>query len=457
MDNACNQIDSTLAANGFKNALPSARQRIIVDKVSQSRGQPGYQVTVNTDKLAAYVKDFAGRTGHLIGIRLVSSVEIAGATVTVEETGHALRGCIYNVRLQGQDGHVYWRDLSGRDLVFDNWARNGHIINSPPLAADWNPAQANPFTPGANLYPFPATDGVFGLGAAAAGFGATRYRDITLDCSLIGRHGIAGLIPLADIINNNGQLMFNLAETTPFGGSAIAAFKVQGQTQTAVRVEFDVLYADGIMTSRRWILDDYTMTVADGPFKYPGFRHSYIAWRWREEDIGNTDGAYGALTNADNLDNVKVTIGSTAEVSGLLATEMRDRLRWILEQYPDGEINTFDRQSALPAFVALPTASGNPLANGQPSTGVDYLTRLCDFAVPYAQRAANRPTGAVSYDVAANSVPSGGVLRVIHRVEGKLSEAPIESARACGCRAEGKPTLISDDKGNELLTTKARK
>lgn len=448
---ACDAVDSVLVKNGFQ-TMPSARRRIIVDRVSQSRGLPGMAVTVNTQALAAYLRDFAGRNAHLIGIRLVTSVKLAAHVATTTNTPHAMRGCIYNFRLQGQDGHVYTNDVDGRALVFDGWARAGRIINTPPLAPDYNPDVANPFLPGQLLYPVPSTDNVFAIDVDADP-AAARVRDISIDIPLIGAGDMAGIVPLADVLNNNGQLTFKLRKELPMpagAGAAIAAYQVQGQEQIAIRVEFDVLYIDGLMTSRRSLLDDYTMTVVDGPYKYPGFRHRYIAHRWREEDIGDTSGAYGALTNADKIDNFKVNIGATAEIPGLESTELRDWMRQKLLEYPNGEINTWDRQSALPAFIVQDPS----LSSGQQNDASDYLTRMVQFAVPYAARAANRPAGAFTYNMAPSGLPSGGLLRVIHSVEGELSDAPLKSARDCGCTAPSGSVLkvAKDARGNELLT-----
>lgn len=448
---ACDAVDSLLAKNGFSNT-PSARRRIIVDKVSQSRGQPGYQVTVDTTSLAAYLKDAAGRSAHLIGIRLETSVKTTAAAVPVTPvTGHAIRGCIYNVKLQGQDGHQYLRDLDARDMIFDGWAREGHIVNSSPLAQDYNPDTANPFSRKSLLYPVPNTDrSIFGLNPTDSPAGTVDYRDISVDFSLIGAKGsMAGLIPLADVLNNQGQFLFTLRDSLAYGGASysVDAYQVQGETQTAVRVIFDILYIDGVITARRWLLDDYTVTVVDGPFKYPAFRHSYIAARWREEDIrqGGADltDPYGAIGNANSIANLQVLLGGQSEVQGLTAAQLLSRMRMILESYPHGEINTWNRQAALPGLV--------PILNGQ--TSANFLARACEFFVPFAPRASNRPSGAMAYSMDASSLPSGGLIRIIHRMEGELSDAPIKSARDCGCTVHGPAHRMVDEKGNELLTT----
>lgn len=456
---ACDQVDSLLNKNGFV-TRPSARKRITVDKVAQSRGLPGMEVTVDTTALTAFLKDAVGRTAHLIGIRLETAVVTTNtaAVPVTPVTGHALRGLIFNVKLQGQDGHQYLRNLDGRDLIFDSWAREGHIINSPPLGQDFNPDVANPFQRNSLMYPFPQMGrSIYGLNPTDnTGNGTVTVRDISIDFPLIGRHGMAGIIPLADVLNNSGQLLFTLRDRMPYGASAdypITRYEVIGEVALAVRVVFDILYIDGVVTSRRWLADDYTATVPDGPFKYPGFRHRYIAARWREEDvrIGGADltNPMGALTNANSIANLMVTLGGVTEVQGLTAPQLISRLRMILQEYPIGEINTWDRQAALPAMIG---ATEGPQANG-----ADYLTRCVEFFVPYAARPKNCPSGAVAYSMDAAAIPAGGLLRFLHRIEGELSEAPIKSAQDCGCTIHATPSVTLDERGNELLTTAKKK
>ena len=452
---ACAQVDSTLSKAGFV-SRPTARRRIIVDKVSQSRGQPGYEVTVDTTSLAAFLKDAAGRTGHLIGIRLETAVVTTNtAAVPVTPlTGHALRGLIYNVMLQGQDGHQYLRKMDGRGLIFDKWAREGIIVNSPPLGQDYNPDVANPFARESLQYPAPNMHrSLFGLNPTDnTGNGTVTVRDVSIDIPLIGKYGLAGIIPLADLVENSGQLLFTLRGQMPYGAAAdypITRYEVVGEVATAVRVVFDVLYIDGVVTSRRWLVDDYTTTIVDGPFKYPGFRHRYIAARWREEDTrqGGADltDPIGALVNANSIANLQVTLGGVSEIMGLTATQLLSRLRMILESYPDGEINTWNRAGALPAMYG--TIAG---AN---ANGTDPMVRLTEFFVPYQSRPKNCPTGAVAYSMDAAAIPNGGLLRILHRVEGELTDAPIASAQSCGCTVHEKPRIIVDEMGNELLTT----
>lgn len=455
MSTACDNVDSLLAKNGFA-TRPSARRRVIVDKVSQSRGLPGYQVTVDTTALSGYLKDALGRTAHIIGIRLETAVVVTPtATVPVTpQTGHALRGCIYNVKLQGQDGHQYLRDLDARAMIFDSWAREGAIVNSPPLGPDYNPDVANPFTKRALMYPTPnAERSVFGMNPTDNYVdGVVVVRDISLDYPLISGEAMAGILPLAEVLNNNGQFLFTLRDRLAYGpdGWPVTRYECIGETQTAVRVIFDLLYIDAVVTSRRWLVDDYTLTVVDGPFKYPGFLHTYIAARWREEDIrqggASLTNPYGALINPNSITNLMVTLGGVSEVQGLTATQLLSRLKMILEAYPGGEINTWDRQSALPALLGI--------TDGALNTGVDYLGRCTDFFVPFAPRPENRSSGPVSYSMDAASMPANGLLRVIHRVEGELSDAPIRAAAACGCKiAQPTPTVITDKRGNQLLTT----
>lgn len=455
MSDACTQVDSVLSKNGFT-TKPSARRRIIVDKVAQSRAAPGMEVTVDTTSLAAFMKDGAGRTAHLIGIRLETAVKFTNtAAVPVSpQTGHALRGLIYNVKLQGQDGHQYMRNLDGRDMIFDGWARTGRIVNSPPLGQDYNPNVANPLARESLMYPVPEFDrSIWGVNPTDnTGNGTVTIRDITIDYSLIGDRGMAGIVPLADVINNSGQLIFTLRENIAYGAAAdypITSYVCVGETNTAVRVVFDILYIDGVVTSRRWLVDDYTVTVVDGPFKYPGFRHRYIAARWREEDTrqggASLANPLGALINAESITNLMVTIGGISEVQGLTAAQLRSRLEMILETYPHGEINTWNRAAALPAMLG--TTAG-------PSTqGADYVARLVEFFVPWNARPKNCPGGAVAYSMDASAIPTGGLLRIMHRVDGALTEAPIKSAADCGCTIHATPSVTVDNEGNELLTT----
>jgi len=443
MDDITTVADSVLAKNGLK-PKPSVRRRLIIDQVSQSRGQPGNVVNVNMDSAQPFLRDAMGRVAHIIGIRLVSAVKLTQTgTQTGDLTPNQLRGLWQNVRLQGRGGHVFTEaGCDGRTIIFDSFAREGRVLNQP-----WN-QDVNGDGGAVTLYPVPSVDTTpFGVKAADA---SPQWRDISLDINLIGKHGLAGIMPMAELMNNNGLLRFQLNKQIPRVAQnwTVAQYAVQGEAQNAVRVEFDVLYLDSVMSSRRWILDDYTMTDITGTFKYPGFRHSYIAARWREEDIGGAGAGnpYGALTQADAIDNLLIsTYGGTQEIMGLTAVQLRERLRQLVSDYPNGEVVTWDRASALPALA--------PSATTQPNDGSDYLGRLCDFYIAYNKKPAYRPIGTVGYTMASGSMPANGLLRVVHRVEGALSESPIAAAVNCGCaHASSKPTVTADDHGNHLIT-----
>jgi len=422
--------------------IPLAKRLLLAQELTVTDVYPGAIVKPDFTQLAGQVT--AGRQALVTAIYIEMDAVINCAGNTRDMSSHWLRSCYTLLSLSGCDGHRYFDQLDGRDVIDDAWMRGLSLASTSKLSTDWNPAVANPFTASAQVYP--VGDQIAPFGIAATTVGAATRRCVDLRIPLRSGRGLGGGIPLDDLDTVSGQLQFTLRTTIP-GGDNLPVVSYECESAVKCRIWVEIEERMRVVVPRRYTVMDYTLPLITPTIPNPRSMHRYLAARFHEDDLADGTGLrLASLIGA----NVAYTVAGQIVWSGTTEQQTLIRQYEILRNEPQSEYNLFDRSIALPAFDINPGPAridgGTPLSGQTPQ-------KLIEQILPWTRSAADAPIGVVALQFPPSAIATPpGYIRYLHRIESTGDEADLAASIAAS-KGHGPPEVVTDVAGDRVLTS----
>lgn len=425
--------------------IPLARRVLLAQELTSVDVYPGAIVKPDFTQLAGQIT--AGRQALVTALYIEMDAVIDCSGNTRDMSSHWLRSVYTLLSISGCDGHRYFDQLDGRDVVDDAWMRGCNLLNTSKLSTDWNPAVANPFTASQQVYP--VGDQIAPFGIPSTETGAAIRRCVDLRIPLRSGRGLNGAIPLEDLDTVSGQLQFTLRTTIPGGDNLpISSFECESSVRCRIWVEIEERVM--AVTPRRYTVLDYTLPLITPTIPNPRAMHRYLAARFHEDDLAAGTG----LTLADLLGaNVQYTAAGQLVWSG--ATKQQTDLRQyeILRNERESEYNLFDRSISLPAFSIVP---GPAKSDGGSPYGGQTAVKLIEQILPWTRQASDAPIGVVALQFPPSAIATPpGYIRYLHRIESTSDEAELATSIAAS-KGHDTPEVVTDVAGDRVLTSMRR-
>jgi len=420
-------------------ATPPSRGLVLMDRVSESRAQPGMMVQVNTS--GPLPRDSRGRIAHVRGLLIVASASISVPNLTGKLDAPDVRSVYQAIRLEDTTGHVYLPDLDGRDLLDDVYFRHG--VRRDLLALQTG-TEAGSWKPSITVSN--------GISANATGVTVLTQVDASLYFPLTtdrpGADPLAGLIPLVALQRRggNGSFRFKLSTSFPAYGAAAAQPTVtgfeNGEGFAGLDVYFDIVWLPALAVGPTWQLDSYTLPDTSGSYNEPDAGTEYLAMRYRIEDAPNGQVVSGP-TAVGNVGTWTVDVGGETVLPGMSLSDMKIRQQFFAASDMESATSTATAKQDLPLW-----ANGSEIL---PDAG--QMTANAMVILPYRQRGSGEASGRIGYKYAS---VSGDFFRYLQRtVDCNEAKRVAAFAAAVGCDPCAKATML-DNTGNPVQGGTAR-
>ena len=307
-------------------AKPPSRAIMLLDRVAESRCQPGQQVFPQLTGIAD--RDSMGRIAHVRGFYFAANAVLnVNAQANDAVSSYQILSSIWtSIFLEDVSGHLYWSDLLGGDLTDDGFCRAGRLVQWPYLSTGNQDTGAPPI-----VFPNYTPNGL----PVNAG-GPTQTVSASIYMPLVNPRPEAspfeGLVPLSALRDaTNGGLRFRVGSslvgangpTPPTGVSIDHLERVDGTR--GMDVYIDVVYLPSLVIDAGWSVDSYTLTDTSTDLWHPDRTTEYVWLRYHtNDDAQATNGLKGQLL-ANNWNGLTLSVGGMTLASGYTLNDLRER------------------------------------------------------------------------------------------------------------------------------------